>query len=76
MVTEARKLHIIEELLKLKSEAVLSEVEAVLRKAAIPIKNDKRSAHDFSGIISKKDSKLMETAIEEGCEQIHPDDWK
>jgi hypothetical protein len=57
-------------LLKLKSEAVLSEVEAVLRKAAIPIKNDKRSAHDFSGIISKKDAKLMETAIEEGGDLV------
>lgn len=39
-------------------------------------KKDKRSAHDFSGIISKKDAKLMETAIKEGCEQMHPDGWK
>lgn len=67
MITEARKLHIIEELLKLKSEAVLSEVEAVLRRAATPVRNHKRSAHDFSGIISKKDAKLMEAAIEEEC---------
>lgn len=65
MITEVRKLHIIEELLKLNSEAVLSEVEAVLRRAARPMKSDKFSAHDFSGIISRKDAKLMETAIEE-----------
>ncbi len=34
------------------------------------------SAHDFTGIISKEDSELMENAIEEACEQIDPDDWK
>ena len=28
------------------------------------------------GIWSKKDAALMEKAIEEGCEQIHEDDWK
>lgn len=36
----------------------------------------KQSARDFLGILSKSDAKLMEQAIEEGCEQIHPDDWK
>jgi hypothetical protein len=34
------------------------------------------SAHDFTGIISKKDAELMENAIEEACEQIDPHDWK
>lgn len=36
----------------------------------------RRSAHDLVGIISHKDAALMEKAIEEACEQIHPDDWK
>jgi len=36
----------------------------------------KPSAHDFLGLISKKDIKLMEAAIQQGCEQINPNDWK
>jgi predicted HTH domain antitoxin len=36
----------------------------------------KLSAHDFVGILSKEDAILMEQAITEGCEKIHPDDWK
>ncbi len=38
--------------------------------------NKKPSAHDFIGLVSEKDTKLMNQAIEEGCEKIHPDDWK
>jgi hypothetical protein len=29
----------------------------------------------FAGSISPEDLKLMEEAIEEGCEQIEPDEW-
>ena len=36
----------------------------------------KPSAHDFLGLISKKDIKLMEDAIQQGCEQINPSDWE
>ena len=35
----------------------------------------KASAHDFLGLLSKKDAKLMDDAIKEGCEKINPDDW-
>ena len=77
MISEARKLHLIEELLKTKSDKVLAEVEAVLKGRKRPTVAEKTfSAHEFSGIVSAEDAALMETAIEEGCEQIHPDDWK
>lgn len=76
MYSEARKLHLIEELIKTKSDSVLTEIEAVLTKGIAAHKNKKASAHDFLGVISKKDIKLMDSAIQEGCEQINEDDWK
>jgi hypothetical protein len=76
MYSEARKLHLIEDVLKIKSEAVLTELENVVKKAMRPKKSGKASAKDFLGLISKKDIKLMETAISKGCEQVNPDDWK
>lgn len=76
MYSEARKLHLIEELLRTKSEKVLTEVEAVLNRTKGIKKIEKVSAHEFSGIISKEDAALMEAAIDEGCEKINPNDWK
>jgi hypothetical protein len=76
MYPEARKIHLIGEVLKVKSEAVLIKLEAVLKNAGLSKETKPKSAHDFVGILSKKDAALMEAAIEEGCEQINPDDWK
>ena len=75
MFTESRKIQIIEEVLKVKNEGILNELDAVLKKSK-QTKGKKLSAHDFVGLWSKKDATLIEKAIEEGCEQIHPDDWK
>lgn len=76
MYSEARKMHLIEDLLKVKNEAVLIEIETVLKKAAQNGQPAKSSAHEFVGLWSKEDAAVIEKAIEEGCEQIHPDDWK
>ncbi|GGG91364.1 hypothetical protein GCM10007415_27430 [Parapedobacter pyrenivorans] len=78
MVSEARKLHVIEEVLKIKSDDTLSALEDFLRKAKIKSKSKpKRSAFaEFSGIWSKEEAEEIERAIKEGCETIHPDDWK
>ncbi len=40
------------------------------------ITEKKPSARDFLGLVSMDDAKLMEAAIEEGCGQINPDDWR
>ena len=56
-------------------QAVLIELESVLKKAAAK-DQPQLSAHEFVGLWSKEDAALIEKAIEEGCEQIHPDDWK
>lgn len=76
MYSEARKMHLIEDLLKVKNEAVLIEIESVLKKATENQPTGRLSAHDLVGLWSKEDAESIEKAIEEGCEQIHPDDWK
>ncbi len=74
MYADSRKIHIIEAVLKAEDEKILSELEQVIERTAKPVK--KRSARDFVGIWNKKEAEAIEKAIEEGCEQIHPDDWK
>ena len=74
MNTDTRKIQIIEAVLKTEDEKLLSEVEKIIEHSIE--KKSKISAFDFVGIISKEDAALMNQAIEEGCEQIHPDDWK
>ena len=76
MYFEAKKLHLIEDLLKIKSEAALLEIETVVKKSLKAKKSKNSSARDFLGLISEEDSRLMESAIEEGCEQVNPDDWR
>ncbi len=74
MFTEARKIQLLEEVLKVSSEATLVELETILNKSKK--KKKSLSAHEFSGLWSKKDAALIEKAIAESCEQIHEDDWK
>ena len=76
MFTEARKINLIEAVMKLNNESTLIELETVIKKSKTKKKEQKRSAHDFLGVWSNKDATLIGKAIEEGCEQIHEDDWK
>jgi hypothetical protein len=76
MYSEARKMHLIEDLIKVKNEAVLVQIESIVKGAAKNQEAGRPSAHDFVGLWSKQDAEAIEKAIEEGCEQIHPDDWK
>lgn len=75
MNEEARKLHLIEALLKEEDEKVLSGVESLLnRKETKPV--EKKSFKDFAGIWTEEEAEKMKKDIEEACGQIHPDDWK
>ena len=76
MYSEAGKMHLIEDLIKVKTEVVLIEIESVLKKAAQKRQGGKPSAHNFVGLWSKEDAEAIERTIEEACRQIHPDDWK
>lgn len=62
-----------------KAYKLLKDLEAlnivkVLKKNTIS--PSKTSAHEFLGTISKKDIELMESAIEDGCENIDLNEWK
>jgi hypothetical protein len=76
MYKEARKIQLIEEVLKITNEATLAELETVIKKSGKVKSAKPLSAHDFSGVWSPKDAALIEKAIEDACEQINPDDWK
>ena len=74
MQTEARKISLIEAVLKISNDAILAELENVLKKSKQ--KEESLSAKNFLGVWSKEDAELISNAIEESCEQIHEDDWK
>ena len=73
MYPEAKKLHLIKEVLKISNEKTLIALENFIKKA----KKEKGNAFkDFSGIWSAEEANEIERAINEGCEQINPNDWK
>jgi hypothetical protein len=77
MFTEARKIHLLEEVLKTTNENTLVEIEKVLKVSKKKVvKTKKPSIYDFVGILTKKEANGMRKAIEETCEIINPDDWK
>jgi len=78
MYTEARKIHLIEEVLKVNNEALLIKLENLLKetKTKPTAKKKELSIYDFVGILKKGEAQEMRTAINETCENIHPDDWK
>jgi hypothetical protein len=78
MYKEIRKILLIEDVMKITSEATLKELESVIKKSGkkSPGKKKKQSIYDFVGILTKKESLEMRKAIEETCETINPDEWK
>lgn len=75
MYSEARKIHLIEEVIKVKNDAVLTEIETILNAYHDKAKK-KPNIYDFVGILSKKDADIMSKAIAEACETIDENDWK
>jgi len=74
MYSEVKKLHLIEELLKVKDDSILEEIERTLSSAHTSAK--KKSFTEFAGKISAEDLDKMEKDIKEHCGQIIEDDWK
>ncbi len=75
MFGEAKKLHLIEEILKIEDAALLAEVETVIAKSKLHAVG-RRSFTSFAGMWTKEEADELEKTIAEGCEQIHPDEWK
>lgn len=75
MKLEEKKLHFIEDYLKVSDIKLIDELDVVLRKQ----KKKTRSSSTFkkhSGIISNKEAKELSKIIEEGCETIDTNEWK
>jgi hypothetical protein len=75
MYGEAKKLHLIEEILKLENESVLEEVESVIANCKLRTAS-RKSFKVLVGIWAENEADEMKRTIEESCEQINPDDWK
>lgn len=74
MFSEARKLSLIEKVLKVNNESLLVSLENVLKTSKAS--GTKISIYDFVGMLSKKDADKMRIAIAETCETIDENDWK
>lgn len=74
MYLEARKIHLIEKVLKVDSENILIELETVFNRD-INVSN-KPGIDDFAGIISKAEADEMLHAIAQTCENIDSNVWR
>ena len=77
MYTEARKLHIIEAVLKTESDAVLEALEMIVDSN--PIAPGEKKISNFSellGVLTPAEAEAMKKNIDENFEKINPDDWK
>lgn len=75
MFGESKKLHLIEEIIKIENESLLEEVESVITKGKQQTTTGK-GFKDFAGIWTEKEADEISKIIEDNCEQINPDDWK
>ena len=76
MYNETKKLHLIEQLLKIDDYVVLDEVDTIISKNTIPVSTGRRSFSGFAGMMTDEEANEFEKIINDGCEQIYPDDWK
>ena len=76
MVTEVRKLHLIEKVLRVKSESKLAAIEDFVNQTLKKHSKSKPSIDNFLGILSNEEANEMKKAIAETCETIDPDAWK
>ena len=75
MFGDAKKIHLIEAILKMENEEELTEVETAINKSKMNFVTGK-SFKDFAGICTEEEAEEMKKIIEDSCEQINPDDWK
>ena len=75
MITDSRKIRIIEAVLKVEDDTVLNEVEAILSKTGNK-KPYTKSFLDFTNSFTEEEAREFEKIIEEGCEKIDENEWK
>lgn len=72
MYAESRKIQLIEDVLKVENDSILSELETILKKSRTTSRVKKKTIYDFAGILSKKETYEIKKAIKETSETIHP----
>ncbi len=75
MYSEARKLHIIEAVLKTDNEATLEAIEMIVDKETATMK-PKSKFSELVGVLTIEEADAMRQTIEENFEKIYPNDWK
>ncbi len=78
MYTEARKLYIIEAVLKTNNDAILKALETIVEGDLTTSLSKKPKANfsDLVGVLTHEEAEAMKRTIEENFEKINPDDWK
>jgi hypothetical protein len=75
MFDAKRKIHLIKEIIQIKNNALLAELEHIISKSKqFPEKSG--SFSDFAGIWSIEEAEEIKKSIEESCEQINVADCK
>ena len=75
MYSEARKLHIIEAVLKTDNEATLDAIEMIVDRD-MPVVKSRAKYSELLGVLTNEEADAMKKTIEENFEKINPDDWK
>lgn len=75
MYSDAKRIHLLESILKEQDDAVLNAVEKLLVVAGDT--SNATTTFDFAsitGLLTQEEGDELDRIIEEGCEQIHPMD--
>lgn len=76
MYSEARKLHIIEAVLKTENDAVLTAIETIVHQNNTARQRAKGRFSALLGSLTSEEAELMTKTIAENFEKINPDDWE
>ena len=78
MYSEARKIDLLQKVLKVTNEDTLIELENVIEKSKKSARRPKKkpSIYDFMGTFTKEEANEMKRVIEITCGTVNPDDWK
>ena len=77
MYSEAKKLWMIEAIIKSKNDSMLKAIENIVDEEAVsfPAKTG-QSFQDLVGLLTPEEADAMSKTIEEHFEKVNPDDWK
>lgn len=75
-ISDTRKLHIIEAILKTNDEGVLQKIEAIVDDSDANGNRPRGKFSELLGLLTIEDANTMKKAIDDNFEKVDPDDWK